>query len=51
MAATQGLAARLERAGLRMIHPALGLEALGAPPPLPDAFALKGNDQVTHLHI
>ena len=32
MAAAQGLAARLERAGLRMVQPALGLAALGAAP-------------------
>ena len=37
MAAAQGLAARLKRAGLRMVHPALGLAALGARPPLTDA--------------
>lgn len=33
-AAAPGLAARLERAGLRMVHPALGLAALGAAPHL-----------------
>ena len=40
MAAAQGLAARLELAGLRMVHPALGLAALGARPPLPYATFL-----------